>query len=497
MWKYIIIGGGTAGLTIATRLSSTRNLSFAVVEAGSFYEISNGNLSEVPAYAPWFTGTDLHDWQPGIDWGFKTTPQAFSNRTYHLTRGKALGGSSARNYMLYQRGTVDSFAKWADLVNDSSYLFPNVLPYYKKSAHYMPFNASQYTNSTNTASPTSFSPSGGPLQVSYSPYIDAFSTWMQRAFEAFGMGPIPGFNDGALLGSAYGTYTIDPSTGIRLSSSSSFLATALRRSFAPTIYTNTLAQRILFATPSNTTSSPLPRATAIHVTTAGTFGTPSLSYTLTARRSLILSAGAIQSPQLLQVSGIGNCTTLALHSIPCTAHLPGVGQNLWDHPLFGTSHRVRVATISTAVSNATLAAQGVAAYLAGGHGLLVSSGTGTIGWEKLPAAHRAALSEATRAALDALFPPDWPEVEWLPMGVLRGDGVRPETSDPGDGSDYATLNTALVAPLSRGTVGVKTVHEELSRFRAWLISAVANVGGPRFRFLYLSDCFRNVLKILL
>lgn len=271
---------------------------------------------------------------------------------------------------------------------------------------------------------------------------------MLQLYQAFGMGLIPGFNDGALLGSAFMTSTVDPSTGIRSSSSSSFLQTALQRNLAPTIYTNTLAERILF------TNSTTPRATAIRVTTAGTFGTPSLTYTLTARRSLILSAGAIQSPQLLLVSGIGNCTALSTLSIPCTAHLPGVGQNLQDHVLFGTSHRVHLLTASAALSNATLAAEAIATYQATASGPLSLPGTSVVGWEKLPATYRAALSNTTRTLLDADFPPDWPEIEWLPMSALYGTGDDPIHTDPRDGANYATLNTALVAPLSRGSIRI-------------------------------------------
>lgn len=78
-YDYIVIGGGTAGLALATRLSSSSaGLSIAVIEAGSFYEITNGNLSVVPGYAPWFAGVDEDDWQPGVDWGFATVAQSVS-----------------------------------------------------------------------------------------------------------------------------------------------------------------------------------------------------------------------------------------------------------------------------------------------------------------------------------------------------------------------------------------------------------------------------------
>ena len=75
-FDYVIVGGGTAGLTIATRLAENSSLSVAVVEAGGFYEIDNGNLSVVPGLAVWFSGSDPKDFQPLVDWGFSTVPQA-------------------------------------------------------------------------------------------------------------------------------------------------------------------------------------------------------------------------------------------------------------------------------------------------------------------------------------------------------------------------------------------------------------------------------------
>jgi choline dehydrogenase len=76
-YDYVVIGGGTAGLTVAARLAEMSSV--AVVEAGSFYEIDNGNLSQIPAYSIWFSGKDPKDTSPLIDWGFVTTPQAVSN----------------------------------------------------------------------------------------------------------------------------------------------------------------------------------------------------------------------------------------------------------------------------------------------------------------------------------------------------------------------------------------------------------------------------------
>ncbi len=128
-FDYVIVGGGTAGLTIATRLAEDPTISVAVIEAGGFYELDNGNRSTVPGYANFYTGSDPRNYNPLVDWGFTTVPQTVripewsilqlelgqeqadighvekgaGNRRIHYARGKTLGGSSARNYMIYHR----------------------------------------------------------------------------------------------------------------------------------------------------------------------------------------------------------------------------------------------------------------------------------------------------------------------------------------------------------------------------------------------------------
>ena len=103
-YDYVVVGGGIVGLTIAARLAKNKSLSVAVIEAGGFYEVDNGNLSVVPGLATAFTGVDPKDFQPLVDWGFDTVLQpGAGNRTIHYARGKTLGGLSARNYMLYHR----------------------------------------------------------------------------------------------------------------------------------------------------------------------------------------------------------------------------------------------------------------------------------------------------------------------------------------------------------------------------------------------------------
>lgn len=196
-------------------------------------------------------------------------------------------------------------------------------------------------------------------------------------------------------------------------------------------------------------------ATGVFVTTAGTFGTPSVNFTLSARNEVIVSAGAFQSPQLLMVSGIGPCSHLAEQNIPCLQNLQGVGQNTWDHPIWGTSHRVHVLTASASLNNASLAAIAVQRYLTTASGPLSVFGPGYYGWEKLPESYRSNLSQASLTALSSNFPPDWPEIEWLPVGAYIGNNENKQTADPRDGSNYATISNAIISPLSRGTVSLQ------------------------------------------
>ena len=334
--------------------------------------------------------------------------------------------------------------KWADVTGDQSYTWDNLLPFYLKSCNYTPFNQSLYNSTILPQDPGVFDAAGGPLHVSFSNYADAFGTWAQKGFTGVGMHVLNGLNAGVLNGSAYSTLTIDPRDGYRSSSESSFLQAALQNGTAPMIYTNSLARKILF----NGTT-----ATGVLVTTAGSYGTPDLNFTLTARKEVIISAGVFQSPQLLMVSGIGPQATLQQHGIQVIKDLAGVGQNMWDHVLFGANRRVNVLTASASLNNPVIAAKAVAQFRANGSGSLAAFGAGYYGWEKIPPPYRSNLSSTALAAL-ATFPSDWPELEWLPISAYLGYQTNRQTEDPRDGYNYATINPGIIAPLSRGNVTI-------------------------------------------
>jgi choline dehydrogenase len=175
-----------------------------------------------------------------------------------------------------------------------------------------------------------------------------------------------------------------------------------------------------------------------------------ITYTLTARKVVILSVGTFQSPQMLMASGIGPPSTLQSFGIPVISALAGVGQNLWDHVMFGTTYPVNFTTGTTLVSNLELAASATLDYITG-TGPLTAPGFGVLGFEKLPAASRAGLSNATLATLSTL-PSDWPEIEYLSLDGILGHWHN--ALDQFIDGNYCSVGSALVAPFSRGNVTI-------------------------------------------
>ena len=329
---------------------------------------------------------------------------------------------------------------WANEAGDQSYTFANLLPFYKKSVRYTSSNLA-YSNSSNTQDTAAFSASGGPLEVSFGGYNDPFASWAQQGLESIGQEAIDGFQSGNLMGSAYFPSTIDPVKATRSSSESSFLRSVFGTTRFLKIYNNTLAEKILFSGQT---------ATGVQVSSEGT------NYVLTARKEVIISAGAFQSPQLLMVSGIGPQETLQALGIPVVKDLAGVGQNLCDQAYFGTTFPVKVPTASAGLNDPALAQAAIQEYQNSASGPLSVAATGVLGWEKLPSPYRDNLTQTAIDALSSSFPADWPELEYLPVSGVLGYQGDYQTEDPVDGNNYATIATAVVAPLSRGNITINT-----------------------------------------
>lgn len=285
---------------------------------------------------------------------------------------------------------------WAESVNDSSYTFDEVLPFYKKSVQFTPPNTDDRAqNASADYDIEAYESDGGPLQVSYANFAEPFSSWMSLGMEAIGIDQIKDFNLGEIMGAQYCASTIDPSNELRSSSEESFLSKIKPKSLRT--YTNTLAKKVVF--------DEKKKATGVQV--KGLLGN---TVTLSASEEVIISAGAFQSPQLLMVSGIGPSDQLRQHGIDVIADRPGVGQNMWDHPFFAPSYRVRVTTFTKFATDLVYAAGQILEALLSKKGVITNPIADFVAFEKIPRFLRSAFSEETQSKLTK-FPSDWPEAE--------------------------------------------------------------------------------------
>ncbi|CAG8222710.1 unnamed protein product [Penicillium salamii] len=437
-FDYVVVGGGTGGSALATRLAQS-DLKVALIEAGGHYELES--LAEVPAADVLPVGSDPKTKSPE-DWGFvaHNVPGA-NGRDVHYARGKCLGGSSALNFMIYQRPTRESMAQWATAVDDPSYNFDEVFPLYKKSVDFTPPNKNYRAENASTSYDSSaYDPKGGPLQVSYANFAMPFSSWMNLGMEAIGIDKADDFNMGSLMGAQYCSSTIDPATEFRSSSEESFLSKIRPRTL--TTYSGTLAKKVVF--------DKNKKATGVEV--KGAFGR---TVTIKASKEVIISAGAFQSPQLLMVSGVGPSDQLKEHGIDVIADRPGVGQNMIDHPFVAPTYRVQVTTLTQFATKLLYAAKQVVGGLVLKKGFLTNPVADFLAWEKIPQSLRKSFSQETLSKLSE-FPKDWPEAEYISGAGYMGDVSNLLTTQPRDGYQYASMLGVLITPISRGNVTLQS-----------------------------------------
>lgn len=459
-FDYVVVGGGTAGNAVGVRLAEAGH-KVAIIEAGLFYELGKPVLGTTPAGDIIGIGASPLDNIPTVDWGFITEPQSGAdNRKIHYARGKCLGGSSALNFMIHHRGSRGSYEMWADMVDDPSYRYDELEPYFQKSVTLTPPDSTKRrANASTQYNEAAYTTPGGPVQVGYTNWVSVWATVLEKGLKAVGMERTLDFSNGGLMGYHYSQSTIRASDQTR-SSSVAYINEANKDNAASKnlkVFTSTQARRVLFSTATgnnatNTTSS-APRATGVEV--SALLGLS--KYTIKARKEVIISAGAFQSPQLLMLSGIGPSSQLPRHSIKQLVDAPGVGQNMWDHIMFGPSYSVKFDTLDRVLHDPTILAKSLTEYITTKTGPLSSNVVEFLGWEKLSTipSYRANFSASTLEALSA-FPADWPEVEHISGNGFIGDFQFPVLQQPLDGKQYATILGAMVAPLSRGTVTLKS-----------------------------------------
>ena len=303
-FDYIIVGAGTAGCVLANRLSKDPSKSVLLLEAG---KKDNYFWIDIPVGYLYTIGN------PRTDWCFETEPEpGLNGRSIGYARGKVLGGCSSINAMIYMRGQQSDYDHWAKLGNEG-WGWSDVLPIFRRSEDYQ-------------HGADDFHGVGGELRVEERRVNwEILDVWREAAQEC-GIPKIDEFNRGDNFGNAY--FQMNQRSGKRWSATRAFLDDIRQR---PNLTVLTEATVEALTLEQNDSGLAATGAQVLH---------GGQRRQITARNEVLLAAGAIASPQLLQLSGIGTADALKAHDIPIKHALNGVGQNLQDHLQIRTIYQV-------------------------------------------------------------------------------------------------------------------------------------------------------------
>lgn len=293
-FDYIVVGAGSAGCALAARLSEHASVSVALIEAGP--DNRTWKIDMPAMVADLVTGTKYN-------WAYKTEAEPFiGNRVVDIARGRVLGGSSSINGMVFTRGEPADFDEWA-ADGCTGWAYKDVLPYFKRME-------------TSTRGENRYRGGSGPLQVMVPPGKDKpiNRAWMEAGREA-GFAVVDDPNGATQEG--FGPSEQSILKGVRSSTARAYLTEEVRHRPNLTILTGVEVDRLMMEGT---------RAAGVSGRRGGR------AVTFRAGREIILSAGAANSPKILMLSGIGDGARLAGLGLPVARHLPGVGQNLQDHP---------------------------------------------------------------------------------------------------------------------------------------------------------------------
>jgi choline dehydrogenase len=307
-FDHLIIGAGTAGCLLANRLSADPGKRVLLLEAGDHDDY---HWIHIPVGYLYCIGN------PRTDWLFRTEPDpGLNGRSLRYPRGKVLGGCSSINGMIYMRGQARDYDGWAAATGDAGWRWDACLPYFKRHEDHWRLDRDGDAGDAFRA----LHGHGGEMRVEkqrlHWPILDVFAEAAQQA----GIAPTDDFNRGSNEGVGY--FEVNQRRGWRWNAARAFLRPACMGRPNFELWTGAYVKRLLIERDAAPGSL---RCTGAEVVT------PHGVETVHATRGVVLAAGAIGSPQLLQLSGVGPGELLQAHGIEVKQHLPGVGGNLQDH----------------------------------------------------------------------------------------------------------------------------------------------------------------------
>ena len=333
-YDYIVVGAGAAGCVLANRLTADGATRVLLLEAG-------GSDRSPWIQVPIGYGRTFND--PRYNWMYEAQPDpGLNNRSGFWPRGKVLGGSSSINAMVYVRGQPADFNDWAAAGNPG-WSWPEVLPYFKKLEDH-PWGASEYHGA------------GGPVGISdVSASVHPLCGTFLKACEEIGIPPTQDFNGAHPEGA--GLWQVTIKDGVRVSSSNAYLRPVRGRSNLA-IQTHALATRVLFTGT---------RATGVEYLRGGS------RQQAQAQAEVLVCGGSLNSPQLLELSGIGGARLLGQCGIAVVADSPAVGEGLQDHLAVSYFYRSRVPTLNNQLAPVLGKVWAGVRYAFGRHGPLAMS----------------------------------------------------------------------------------------------------------------------------
>lgn len=334
-FNYIIVGAGTAGCLLANRLSENPSSRVLLIEAG---KNDSYPWIHIPVGYLYCIGN------PRTDWMYKTEPdKGLNGRSLLYPRGKSLGGCSSINGMIYMRGQARDYDRWAELTGEQEWNWQNVLKDFMVHEDHYRLDASADSDSGRDERFSNLHGHGGEWRIEKQrlqwDVLDSFADAMVE----YGVDKTDDFNGGDNAGVGY--FDVNQRTGWRWNTSKAFLRPAKNRKNL-TIWTEAQVEKLTFAVSSDGSL----RCSGVHVRRKGA----SNSVSVMAERETILSAGAINTPQILQISGIGPAGLLKTRGVPIILEAPNVGENLQDHLQIRAVFKIKNARTLNTLANSLL-----------------------------------------------------------------------------------------------------------------------------------------------